>query len=300
MDTSQLDFNLLVTLDTLLAERNVTQAARRLNMSQPALSTRLSRLRDIFDDPLLIPAQRGMVPTQKALELQPRLHEALEAVRQVVAKDSAFDPSRAKGTIRIAASDYTQSALLLPLVRTLRQEAPGLRIAWLSLDLTVLHSQMERGAVDLAIDLPQRVPGQLRMRAFCREEYVLIARNGHPQVKDRIDLDLFCRLDHVIVSPDGGGFAGPTDTVLKAMGRSRHVALSTPGFLVVPRIVVNSDMIAVVPARIAQEERERLQVLDPPIGVPGFELAMGWHDRTTTHPVQRWVRERFVLLAKSI
>ena len=91
-------------------------------------------------------------------------------------------------------------------------------------------------------------------------------------------------------------FAGPTDTVLEAMGRSRHVALSTPGFLVVPRIVASSDMIAVVPARIVREERERLQVFDPPIGVPGFELAMLWHDRTTTHPVQRWVRERFVML----
>ena len=300
MDTSQLDFNLLVTLDTLLAVRNVTHAARRLNMSQPALSTRLARLRDIFDDPLLIPAQRGMVPTQKALELQPRLHEALEAVRQVVATDSAFDPSRAKGTIRIASSDYTQSALLLPLVHTLRQEAPGLRIAWHGLNLTALHSQMERGAVDLAINRPQTAPEQLRMRRLCHEEYVLIARSGHPDVKGRIDLDLFCSLDHVIVSPDGGGFAGPTDTVLEAMGRSRHVALSTPGFLVVPRIVANSEMIAVVPARIVSEEREKLQVLDPPIGVPGFELAMIWHDRTTTHPVQRWVRDRFVALAAEI
>lgn len=300
MDTSQLDFNLLVTLDTLLAERNVTHAARRLNMSQPALSTRLARLRDVFDDPLLIPAQRGMVPTQKAMELQPRLHDALEAVRRVVAADSAFDPSRAKATIRIAASDYTQSALLLPLVHALRQEAPGLRIAWHNLDLPALQGQMERGAVDLAISRPQTAPEQLRMRTLCREEYVLIARSGHPDVKGRIDLDLFCSLDHVIVSPDGGGFAGPTDTVLEAMGRSRYVALSTPGFLVVPRIVASSDMIAVVPARIARELRDRLQVLDPPISVPGFELAMIWHGRTTTHPLQRWIRDRFVALAEKL
>lgn len=300
MDTSQLDFNLLVTLDTLLAERNVTHAARRLNLSQPALSTRLARLRDIFDDPLLIPVQRGMVPTQKALELQPRLHEALEAVRKVVATDSAFDPARAKGTIRIAASDYTQSALLLPLVHALRQEAPGLRVSWHSLDLTSLQGQMERGAIDLAINRPQTAPEQLRMRMLCREDYVLIARAGHPAVRGRIDLDQFCALDHVIVSPDGGGFAGPTDTVLEAMGRSRHVVLSTPGFLIVPMIVANSDMIAVVPARIVREAQERLQVLDPPLGVPGFELAMIWHDRTTTHPLQRWLRDRFVTLAAAL
>ncbi|HTH99558.1 MAG TPA: LysR family transcriptional regulator [Acidisoma sp.] len=300
MDTSQIDFNLLVTLDTLLAERNVTHAARRLNLSQPALSTRLARLREIFDDPLLIPVQRGMVPTQKAMELQPRLHEALEAVRQVVVTDSAFDPSRAKATVNIAASDYTQSALLLPLIRALRDEAPGLRVAWRGLDLTTLRVQMERGAVDLAITRPETAPDQLRMRMLCHEDYVLIARSGHPVVTGRIDLDLFCILDHVIVSPDGGGFTGPTDDVLAAMGRSRHVALSVPGFLVVPTIVARSDMIAVVPARIVRDEKERIQVLSPPVRVPGFELAMIWHDRTTTHPLQRWLRDRFAALVAKI
>lgn len=300
MDTMRLDFNLLVTLDTLLAERNVTHAARRLNLSQSALSTRLARLREIFDDPLLIPAQRGMVPTQKAMELQPRLHDALEAVRQVVVADATFDPSRARATVSIAASDAMLSALLPPLVRALREEAPGLRVAWRNLDLTTVRGQMERGAVDLAITRPETAPEQLRMSMLCREEYVLIARAGHPTVKGRIDLDLFCALDHIIVSPDGGGFAGPTDDVLASMGRSRRVTLSTPGFLVVPVIVARSDMIAVVPSRIVRDERERLQVLDPPIRVPGFDLAMIWHDRATTHPLQRWLRERFAALAADV
>ena len=92
-DISKLDLNLLVTLDTLLAERNVTHAARRLNLSQPAISTRLTRLRDLLGDPLLLPAQRGMIPTERALELQEPLHQALESVRRVVAENSPFDPS---------------------------------------------------------------------------------------------------------------------------------------------------------------------------------------------------------------
>jgi DNA-binding transcriptional LysR family regulator len=182
MDTSQLDFNLLVTLDTLLAERNVTHAARRLNMSQPALSTRLARLRDIFDDPLLIPVQRGMVPTQKALELQPRLHEALEAVRQVVATDSAFDPSGPK------ARSASRPAITRRAPCSCRWSTPcgRRRQAFVCLAQSGSHHPTRpdgAGAVDLAINRPQTAPEQLRMRTFCREEYVLIARSGHPDVK---------------------------------------------------------------------------------------------------------------------
>lgn len=299
MDTSRLDFNLLTTLDTLLAERNVTRAARRLNLSQPALSARLARLREIFDDPLLLPVQRGMVPTQKASELQPRLHAALEAVRLVVVADAAFDPSRAKATVTLAASDYAQGALLLPLLDVLRREAPGLRIAWHALDFATLQDAMERGLVDLAISRPETVPEQLRMRRLCHEDYVLIARAGHPKIRGEIDLDLYCSLDHVIVSPEGGGFGGPTDTVLEAMGRSRNVVLSTSGFLIVPRIVAHSDMVALVPTRLLHGVEDGLQRLPPPIGVPGFELAMAWHDRTTTHPVQRWLRDRLARIASA-
>jgi DNA-binding transcriptional LysR family regulator len=130
MDTRNLDLGLLVTLEALLAERNVTHAARRLNLSQPALSARLARLRDALGDPLLIPAQRGMVLTQRALELMQPLHEALESVRRVIEQGAPIDPATMQATLVIAASDYVQYALLARFSVALRVEAPMIRIAW--------------------------------------------------------------------------------------------------------------------------------------------------------------------------
>ncbi len=297
MDINRLDLNLLVTLDTLLAERNVTRAAERLNLSQPALSARLARLRDVLGDQLLLPVQRGMVPTQRALELQTPLHEALESVRRVVAEGASFEPSTAVATISIVASDYVQYSILMLLAAALRTEAPGVRIAWRSIEASQLIPPMERGEVDLALITPDIAPEQLRMRKLYRERYVAIVRTDHPIVRGSIDLDIFCALDHVIVSPQGGGFTGPTDEALEAVGRNRRVVLSTPGFLMVPELIERSDMIALVPYRIARDRSQRLQILEPPLIVPGFSIAMVWHDRTTTHPVQRWLREKIAAIA---
>lgn len=286
------DLNLLVALDALLAERNVTRAARRLNLSQPALSAQLARLRDLFGDPLFIPAQRGMVPTPRALELQEPLRRVLDDVRGVLVAGSRFDPAAARTTFRIAASDYTQQAVLLPLA--LAPDTPGLRFAFRTIDAPNLATQMEEGAVDLALMVPETAPERLRMRVLFDERYVAIVRRDHPAIGATLDLDTFCALDHVIVSPRGGGFVGPTDAALAAHGRSRRVALSVPGFLIVPEIVARSGMIALVPERLARDAAPRVRVFEPPVPVPGFSIAMVWHDRTADDPAQRWLRARLV------
>lgn len=291
MDSS-IDLNLLVALDALLAERNVTHAARRLNLSQPALSAQLARLRQLFGDPLLLPAQRGMIPTQRALDLQEPLRRALEEVRGVLVAGATFDPAAADLTVSIAASDYGQYAVLMPLAVALAGEAPGLRLAFRTLDAANLAGQMERGEVDLALMTPQTAPDRLRMRILFEERYVAIARRDHPAIGAGLDLDTYCSLDHVVVSPQGGGFAGPADAALAAHGRVRRVALSAAGFLIVPELVERSDMVALVPERIARDRADRLQVFEPPVPVPGFSLALVWHDRTSDHPAQRWLRAR--------
>ena len=297
MDTRNLDLGLLVTLEALLAERNVTRAAQRLNLSQPALSARLARLREAFGDPLLIPAQRGMVLTQRAVELRQPLHEALEGVRRVVADGALFDPATMQVTLVIAATDYQQYALLTRFSVALRTEALKVRIAWRALDVLALATQLERGEVDLALASSDHAPAAMRQRPLYCEDYTVIARRGHPVVQGRISLDVFCALEHVVVSPQGGGFSGPADAALEAVGRRRTVALSTSGFLIVPEVVSRSDMIALVPRRIADGWSDRVQVLDPPLTIPGFTIASVWHDRTTSHPVQRWLRERLTMLA---
>lgn len=297
MDTSGLDLNLLVTLEALLSERNVTRAARRLNISQPALSARLARLRDLLGDQLLLPAQRGMVPTRRGRELEAPLHEALESVRRVVGNRSSIDPRTAEATVLFAASDYVQYSLLMRLFCVLRTEAPGIRIAWRTLEAAMLGAQLERGEVDLALTTPEHAPSGMRVGPLYEERYVAIVRRDHPIVRDALDLDTFCSLDHVVVSPQGGGFVGATDLALERIGRRCRVALSTAGFLIVPEIVSCSDMIALIPERVARNRLDRLRVFQPPLAVPGFAVIALWHDRSTNLPVQRWLRHRLAALA---
>jgi len=292
MNTKKIDLNLLVALDALLAERNVTRAARRLGLSQPALSAQLARLRDLFGDALFLPAQRGVTPTARAIELEAPVRQALDQVHNVLARGRGFDPATADLTVAIACSDYVQLAVIAPLVLDLRASAPKLRIAIRQLDGALLGPQIEAGMVDRAVMTPSTAPPALRTRRLFHERYVTIARRRHPGVKGKLTLDDFVTLEHVVVSPRGGGFGGPVDTALGRLGRKRRIAVSAASFLFVPELVARSDLIATVPERLVQGRAERLQVLEPPLPVEGFAIGLVWHERTHQHPAHRWVRER--------
>jgi DNA-binding transcriptional LysR family regulator len=297
MDTKRLDLNLLVTLETLLIERNVTKAAARLNLSQPAVSAQLNRLRQEFDDQLLIPAQRGMTPTVKAMELLDPLRQTLDQVRATVASHRNFNPAKATLTFAIACTDYLQAAVVKPLVVELRTRAPGVRVAIRNLDVPQLEAQMARGDVDLALMTPQAAPPSLRARHLFDERYVLIGRQEHPRLRDKITVAEFAALEQVVVSLDGGGFVTPVDSALAAFGYKRNAVLSAASFLFVPEIVSQSDFVALVPERLVRDRADKLKVMDCPFPVEGFAVGMVWHERGHGHSGQRWIREAIVSLA---
>jgi DNA-binding transcriptional LysR family regulator len=291
MDSKKLDLNLLAALEALLSERNVTRAANRLGISQPALSARLNRMRDVLGDQLFIPAQRGIVPTQYALELEKPLHEALEELRNVVASQAPFDPFAATQDFAIAASDYIHHVWTLPFIRQMPAVAPNCRIALHTVDRTNLFKRMEQGEIDLAFLTPEAAPPNLQSRRLLSERYVVIGRQDHPRLQRQIDLPTFCALDHVLVSPRGGAFEGATDIALQTLGAKRRVAVSVASFVLVPEIVRQSDMIALVPERLVLGNNS-FALFDPPVLVPGFDILMLWHPRSTSHPAQRWLREQ--------
>jgi DNA-binding transcriptional LysR family regulator len=298
MDGKRLDLNLLITLEALLEEQNVTKTAVRLNMSQPAISAQLSRLRDLFDDPLLVPAQRGMTPTAKALELFEPLRQALDGARAVVTPRT-FDPVEAELTVSIACTDYLQAAVVMPFVMALRTTAPGVRIAVRNLDLAQLEAQMVRGDVHLAIMRPQTAPTGLRTRHLFDERYVLIGRPNHPRLRNGITVAEFAQLEHVVVSLSGGSFVTPVDKALAALGHSRNVVLSAASFLIVPEIVSRSDFVALVPERLVRHRADQLKSVDCPLPVEGFAIGMVWHEHSHGHQGQRWVREALLSLIAS-
>jgi DNA-binding transcriptional LysR family regulator len=286
----KLDLNLLVTLDALLAERNVTRAAERLHFSQPTVSVQLAKLREIFGDPLLLPGPRGMRPTARAESLREPLRQALEALAGAVAPESAFDPGNARHTWTIAATDYGESTLVQPMLLSLRASAPQTRLAVVELVPPRIAKQAEHGQIDLAFHITGGSPPSMRRRALFTERYVLVGRTGHPRLKRRPTAAQFCGLEHVVVSPDGGGFSGVTDDALATAGLARRVVLSVPHFLFVLSAVASTDLVAMVPERLVRGNGA-LRVVEAPVDVPGYEMSMLWDERSHRDPAHRWLRE---------
>ena len=295
MDDKKPDLNLLLALDALLAELNVTRAAKRLHLSQPALSAQLSRLRALFGDELLIPTSRGMLPTAMAAELQAPLRQVLDEMRTLVSGVHGFDPARATNTFTICASDYMQVAILLPFLLEVNRIAPGVRIM-LSLlhDSNVVKTQLGRGDVDVAFLQSEGNFGTgLRAMDVLAERYVGIVAKGSLG-EDAFSLDRFLRSKHVMVSPRSEGFIGPTDTALAAQGQTRQVVFAFSSFMFMIEAVAQSEWVALAPARLAARYADRIDEFDPPISVDGFRIAMVWHDRTHDHPAKRWLRDQLV------
>lgn len=288
----RLDLNLLLTLDALLAEHHVTRAAQRLGLSQPAVSVHLAKLREALGDPLLLPGPRGMRPTTRANELREPLRQALEALQRAVSPSAPFDPARAEHTWRIAASDYTEAAILLPALAGLRRAAPGTRLAVLQIVPSRLAKLAEQGDIDLAFHIREGAPPTLRHRRLLAERYVLAGRADHPRLKRRPTLAQFCAIEHVVVSPDGGGFRGVADEALARVGATRRVVLSVPHFTFVKAVLASTDLVAMLPARLIGERDDALRVVEAPIEVPGFEMNMLWHERSHRDPAHVWLREQ--------
>jgi DNA-binding transcriptional LysR family regulator len=294
----QLDLNLLLTLDALLEEGNVTRAARRLHYSQPSVSVQLAKLRHALKDPLLLPGPRGMRPTARAQALRVPLREALRALESAVAPEARFEPAQATQTWTVAATDYGESAVLLPLLPRLRAQAPGTRLAVVELEPARMTERAERGEIDLALHISSEAPRGLRHAPLFGERYVLVGRADHPALKRRPTLARFCALEHVVVSPDGGGFAGITDRVLAQAGAARKVVLSVPHFLFMLEAVAATDLVAMMPARLAaahvraQGGARALRVTEAPVEIPGYEMAMFWPERVHRDPAHAWLREQ--------
>jgi len=296
---TKIDLNLLVVLDALLDERSVTRAAAQLGYTQPTISGMLARLRDLFGDPLFVRAQRGLLPTPRALTLAAPLKQLIADSRRLVASDR-FDPATAEVTFNISSNDYMQHALLVPFVKSLRKDARNIQVAIAPAMVEGLKEALARGQIDLAVTIPEFAMSDLRSRLLYRERYVVVVRREHPLARcAKMTVEHFCSYDHVLVSPTGGAFEGPTDRALARLGMRRRVRYSVPSFLLVPEMLQTDDLVALVPSRLPRENDKRLIVLKPPIDVPGFDVIAVWHPRVDKDIVHRWLRARLVQTART-
>lgn len=287
----RLDLNLLVTLDALLVEHNVTRAAERLHLSQPTVSVQLARLRDHFGDPLLLPKQRGMRPTARAEALREPLRAALVALEQAIMSTSDFDPATASHTWRVAAFDYGEMTILLPALADLRAAAPGICLGVVQVAPAQVARKAEQGEIDLAFMTATEASPDLRRRRLFSDRYVLAGRADHPGLRRRPTLAQFCKLDHAIVSPEGGGLQGVTDMALADLGLTRRVCVSVPHFLFLNAVLESTDLVAMAPWRLLRGNTA-LKIAEPPLDLPEFEMLMLWPERVHRDPAHQWLREQ--------
>lgn len=303
MNIRNLDLNLLRVLDAILAEGNLTRAAQRLALSQPAMSNALSRLREALGDPLFVRTGKGMAPTPRARQLAGPVRQALDLVHNALRPDTAFDYRASTRSFALAVEDYGEVVLLPRLVENLLQAAPGIQLRVRAERGAALREELRTGGVDLVVDyFPLRDP-EVHNRRLLEDELVSLVRRDHPGLGEgaALSLEQYTRLSHVVLDRRAG--AGPVvDRMLRAAGLRRHIALRVPHFLSMPLVVQASDLICTLPRRMAQVYAGRfgLRLLRPPLDLPPVTVYLAWHRSGDADPGQRWMREGVLELAQRV
>jgi DNA-binding transcriptional LysR family regulator len=288
--SKRFDLNLLKTLAVLIEERQVSRAALRLNLTQSAVSHALQRLREQFDDPLLVRRGQEMVPTARAEVLMRSLDDVLGAIDRMVGPVD-FDPREASGTVRIATTDYGSSIILPHVVHDLAAAAPKLTVAYTDLSESTFE-QLKSGFIDLALS-GQESTRDMQSEPLFTERFVVMARAGHPCAHNPMTLDDYTRWPHVVVDLVHSRLLS-IDRVLKRLGRKRTIGVRLPHFLSAPFLAQHSDLLVPVPERLAAMYAVTLglRVLEPPpeIDIGRFEYVQMWDARRSGDPTHRWLR----------
>jgi DNA-binding transcriptional LysR family regulator len=283
-----IDLNLLVVLKALLEERNTTKAAERLAMSQPAVSRALSRLRLLYDDPLLIRTPQGMEATERAEALLLPLREILAGIEQTLSPSPGLDPSCFEGVLRIGAHTYVEYVILPSLITELQRLAPRLRVQMVPLTLAFEH-QLDQGAVDLVISKQDDLPGRFRRQPLFEDRLQSCAHRHHPLLGQQISIADFARGKHLLVCPRGEPH-GIVDELLAAHGLQREIPLVVQSFLSAPFILAQSPLLLTAPARILQPMMTLLDLAECELSfpLPRFEISMIRHRRDDNHALLNW------------
>ncbi|TXS96306.1 LysR family transcriptional regulator [Parahaliea maris] len=302
MNLNRVDLNLLVYLDALLRERNVTQAANQLNLSQPAMSNGLRRLRELFDDPLLVRTSDGMTPTERALELEPLVRDVLTEIDRAVQPRSAFEPEKASRVFRIMASDYAESTLLPTVLGKLRNQAPGLTLDIMT-PSDVSFLDVERGKVDMVINRFDSMPQSFHQIHLWNDSFSCLLSPENPLLDD-FTLDSYLAAKHIWVSKTGMGVGvgvdpddvqrlGWVDTALAKLGKKRQIRVFTRHYQAAMTLAEQNDLVVTLPTRAAMLKRDNPRVVlrEPPLDIPPLELKMAWSPLLQHNPANKWLRK---------
>ena len=308
---NQIDLNLLVYLEVLLRERNVTHAANQLGLSQPAMSNGLRRLRALFDDPLLVRTSEGMTPTERALELEPLVKDILLGVDRAMQPATDFEPRAAQMVVRIMASDYAESTLFPAVLTDLRENAPDITLDIMN-PSDVSFLDVERGKVDLVINRFDQMPQSFHQITLWQDSFSCLMSPNHP-ILDDFSLESYLSADHIWVSKTGMGVGvgvdpsdvqrlGWVDSALAQMGEKRRIRVFTRHYQAAMTLAERNDLIVTLPTRATwlKQNDPRVAVRQVPFDVPPLELKMAWSPLLHNNAPHRWVRQFITRIARSL
>ena len=287
---SRPDFNLLVTLDVLLAEGSVVRAARRLGLSPSAMSRALARLRETTGDPLLVRAGRGLVPTPRALELRERVNRLVQDAEAVLRPAEEPDLTRLVRTFTLRTSEGFVENFGPDLIARVGEEAPGVRLRFVQKP-DKDSAPLRDGTVDLETGVVESTTGpELRAQALFRDRLVGVVRMEHPLSRRKITPSRYASGWHISVLREGLD-RGPVDDALDALGLEREIGTVVGGFSTAVGLARASDLIASVPERHTANQRAGMHSFTLPVAVPDFTVSLLWHPRLDADPAHRWLRD---------
>ncbi|MCM5681866.1 LysR family transcriptional regulator [Schlegelella sp. S2-27] len=300
MSFRTLDLNLLRVFDQVMAEQNLTRAAERLAMTQPAVSNALKRLREALGDDLVVRTAFGVKPTPRAEALWPDVRSALARLREAI-DPTVFDPETSEASFRLAMADATAATLMPPLVADIEQQRALVNVRVLPLTTRDPRMLLEHGEVDFAIGYfpdavaalsSQGVNATLHHERLWDDEYVCVMRKGHPLAEGELTLDAFCTAHHLLVSFSGRAH-GFVDQALAALNRTRRIVLTVNQFFTAGRVVTHSDLLTVLPRQFvpATGMARELAIQPLPLALQGVHVEVLWHQRHDRDPAHRWMRE---------
>lgn len=309
MNISKIDLNLLVYLDVLLREGSVTKAANRLSITQPAMSNGLRRLRDLFNDPIMVRTSDGMTPTERALQLQPVIRDVLSKLEATIQPETDFDPITSERTFRIMASDYAETTVLMSVLEILRQEAPNV-----SLDVItpsdVTYHDVEQGKVDMAVNRFEELPLSFHQKVVWYDGFSCVVHRNHP-LAHTPDPDTYLQSKHVWVSKTGFGVGvgidpkeiqklGWVDAELNKQGCVRDICVFTRHYHVALQLAKQQQLVATLPTRVANTYADDPEtvVLSPPFDIPPIALKMAWSPLLHHDAGHIWLRRLIAEVAK--
>jgi DNA-binding transcriptional LysR family regulator len=301
MKLSDIDLNLFVVFDAIYTEGNLTRAGEIIGITQPAVSNSLSRLRNLFDDPLFVRTAEGMVPTPVAQNIVGSVRQALGLIRSSVQESETFDPLASDKRFRISMTDLSQSIVLPYLFGRIKREAPHISIDCYHVRRRDLNIELASGNLDLAVDIPLTPDPQIRQAPLFSHPHVCVIRNEHPLVKDKLTTEMYLELGHIHISSRRGGL-GHVDLALGKTGKRRRIALRTQHYLATPELVSRTTLALTVPRIFADflVSQYPVRYLELPFSVPNLETHLYWHESTDRDQANRWIREMILELPPKI